>query len=95
MSSSLLNDFYTKFIYLASDLEYTLEMFIQKFKHKLISYLQDWPNSEVKLFDLILALAKHCLFIYKHMQAIDRDQNRTKPQSTTSIQASIRSVAKF
>ena len=41
MGTSTFNDFYSKFIRLASDLEYTSEMLIQEFKHKLIPCLQD------------------------------------------------------
>ena len=41
IEASLFSDFYSKFIRLASDLEYTSEMFIQKFKHKLMPRLQD------------------------------------------------------
>ena len=35
MGASSFSDFYSKFIQLASDLEYTSEMLIQEFKHKL------------------------------------------------------------
>ena len=41
MGASLFDDFYSEFIRLASDLEYTLEMLIRQFKHKLTSRLQD------------------------------------------------------
>ena len=41
MGASLFSDFYSKFIRLASDLEYTSEMLIQEFKHKLTPRLQD------------------------------------------------------
>lgn len=36
MGTRLFNNFYSKFICLALDLEYIYEMLIQKFKHKLI-----------------------------------------------------------
>ena len=65
MGVSSFNNFYSKFIRLALDLEYTLEMFIGKFKYKLISHLQDQLNSGVELLTSILTLAKHCLSIYK------------------------------
>ena len=39
IEASLFNDFYSEFIWLASDLEYTLEMLIWKFKHKLMLQL--------------------------------------------------------
>ncbi len=41
MGASLFSDFYSEFIRLASDLEYTLEMLIREFKHKLMPQLQD------------------------------------------------------
>ena len=41
MGASLFSDFYSEFIQLASDLEYTSEMLIRKFKHKLTPRLQD------------------------------------------------------
>ena len=41
MGASLFSDFYSEFIRLASDLEYTSEMLIQEFKHKLTPRLQD------------------------------------------------------
>ncbi len=41
MGANLFSDFYSELIWLASDLEYTLEMLIQKFKHKLMPRLQD------------------------------------------------------
>ena len=41
MEASSFSDFYSEFIRLASDLEYTLEMLIQEFKHKLTPRLQD------------------------------------------------------
>ena len=41
MGVSSFSDFYSEFIRLASDLEYTSEMLIQEFKHKLTPRLQD------------------------------------------------------
>ena len=92
MEASLFSDFYSEFIRLVFDLEYTSEMFICKFKHKLMLHLQDCLNSGVKLPTSISALAKHCLSIYKQMQATDRIRDRTKPlwsiQTSTSIYSS-------
>ena len=71
MGASLFSDFYSEFIQLASDLEYTSEMLIWEFKHKLTPQLQDRLNSGIELLSIISALAKHCLSIYKQMQATD------------------------
>ena len=65
MGTSSFNNFYSEFIRLASDLEYTSEMLIWDFKHKLTPRLQDWLNIGVKLLNSILALAKRCLSIYE------------------------------
>ena len=45
MEVSLFSDFYSEFIQLASDFEYTSEMLIWEFKHKLMLYLQNCLNS--------------------------------------------------
>ena len=79
MEASSFSDFYSKFIQLASNLEYTLEMLIWEFKHKLTPRLQDRLNSRVELPTSISALAKRCLSIYEQMQAIDRIRDKTKP----------------
>ena len=94
MGASSFNDFYSEFIRLASDLEYTLEMLIREFKHKLTPRLQDRLNSGVELSTSISTLAKRCLSIYEQMQATDRIRDRTKSQTTrtTSASASIRPV---
>ena len=62
-------------------------MLIQEFKHKLTPCLQDCLNSEVELPISISALAKHCLSIYKQMQATNRIRNRTKPLQSTPTSA--------
>ncbi len=82
MGTTLFNDFYSEFIRLASDLEYTFEMLIREFKHKLRPRLQDRLNSEVKLPTSISALVKQCLSIYEQMQATNRFKNRIKTQNT-------------
>ena len=78
MEASLFSDFYFEFIQLTSDLEYTLEILIQEFKHKLTPRLSDCLHSGVKFITSISALAKRCLSIYKQMQAIDRFRDKTK-----------------
>ncbi len=94
MGTSSFNDFYSEFIRLASDLEYTSEMLIREFKHKLTPRLQDRLNSGVKLPNSISALAKQYLSIYEQMQATDRIRDRIKPQATraTPASASMRQV---
>ena len=78
MGTSLLSDFYSEFIQLASDPKYTLEMLIRKFKHKLTSQLQDWLNSSIELPNTISALVKRCLSIYEQMQATNRIRKKAK-----------------
>ena len=87
MEASSFSDFYSEFIRLASDLEYTSEMLIREFKHKLTPRLQDRLNSGVELPTLISALAKRCLSIYKPMQATDRIRDRTKHLRSTQTSA--------
>ena len=84
MGASLFSNFYSEFIWLASDLEYTSEMLIWKLKHKLMPRLEDWLNSGIKLPKTISALAKRCLSIYEQMQATDRI--RKKAKSSTTVQ---------
>ena len=67
MRASLFNDFYSEFIQLASDLEYTSKILIWDFKYKLMPWLQDEFNSNIKLPSIISVLAKRCLSIYKQM----------------------------
>ena len=69
MGASLFSNFYSEFIWLTSDFEYTLEMLIWEFKHKLMPRLQDQLNSEIELWKTISTLAKRCLSIYEQMQA--------------------------
>ena len=84
MGASSFSDFYSEFIRLASDLEYTSEMLIREFKHKLTPRLQDRLNSGIELPKTISALAKRCLSIYEQMQATDRI--RAKAKSSTTVQ---------
>ena len=80
------NNFYSKFICLALEVEYISKMLIRKFNHKLTPRFQDRLNSNVKLTLSISALAKRCLSIYKQIQATDKIRNRIKPlQSTQSL----------
>ena len=78
MGARSFNNFYSEFIRLASELEYTSEMLIREFKHKLTPRLQDRLNSGVELPSSISALAKRCLSIYEQMQATDRIKDKTK-----------------
>ncbi len=78
MGVSSFSDFYSEFIRLASDLEYTLEMLIREFKHKLKPRLQDGLNSGIELPKMISALAKRCLSIYEQMQATNRIKEKAK-----------------
>ena len=94
IEASLFSNFYSEFIQLASDLEYTSEMFIWEFKQKLTPRLQDHLNSRVELPTLILVLVKHCLSIYKQMQATNRIRDRTKPLQSTQTSASTYSSTK-
>lgn len=93
METTLFNNFYSEFIQLVSDLKYTSEMLIQKFKHKLLPWLQNQLNSGIELSMSISVLAKRCFLIYEQIQTKNRIQNRTKPTQTTLISASMRPVA--
>ena len=89
MGASLFSDFYSKFIRLASDLEYTSEMLIQEFKHKLTPRLQDRLNSGIELPKTISALAKRCLSIYEQMQATDWIREKAKFSITVQTTAKV------
>ena len=89
MGTSLFSDFYSKFIRLASDLEYTSEMLIREFKHKLTPRLQDRLNSSIELPSTISALAKHCLSIYEQMQATDWIREKAKSSTTVQTTANV------
>ena len=96
MGARSFNNFYSEFIRLASELEYTSEKLIREFKHKLTPRIQDGLNSGIELSSLISALAKHCLSIYEQMQAIDRIRDRTKLlQSTQSSVSTNSSVGSY
>ena len=94
MGASLFSDFYSEFIWLASDLEYILKMLIQKFKYKLTLRLHDRFNSGIKFSKMISILVKQCLSIYKQMQATnwirEKDKSFTTVQTTVNI--SLRTV---
>ena len=60
IGASSFTNFYSTFIWLAFDLEYTSEMFISEFKYMLITWLEDWLNYRLELSTSILALAKQC-----------------------------------
>lgn len=98
MGTSLFSDFYSEFTRLASDLEYTSEMLIWKFKFKLTPRLQDRLNSGIELLSNISALAKRCLSIYEQVQATDRIRERTKSSiavRSTATNVSLRTVTSF
>ena len=94
MEASSFSDFYSEFIRLASNLEYTSEMLIREFKHKLTPRLQDRLNSRVELPTSISALAKRCLSIYKQIQATDRIRDKIKLLQSTQTSAPIYSSTK-
>ncbi len=89
MGASSFSDFYFEFIRLALDLEYTSEMLIWEFKHKLTSRLQDQLNSGIELSKTISTLVKRCLSIYEQMQATDRIREKAKSstivRTTTNV----------
>ncbi len=89
MGASLFSDFYSKFIRLASDLEYTLEMLIREIKHKLMPCLQDRLNSGIELPKTISALAKRCLSIYEQIQATDQIKEKAKSFTTVRTTANV------
>lgn len=64
MRATLFIDFCSKFILLASDLEYTSEKVIWKFNHKVSSRLQDQLHSNIELSSTISLIEKSCLSIY-------------------------------
>ena len=67
MEASLSSNFYSKFIWLTSDLEYTSEILIWEFKHKSTPRLKDQLNSDIKLPSIISTLAKYCFSINKQI----------------------------
>ena len=67
IETSLFSNIYSEFNQLASDLEYTSEIFIRKFKYKLTLCQQDRLNFEVEFSTSILILTKRYLSIYKQM----------------------------
>lgn len=87
MDTNSFENFYSKFICLTSDLEYTSEILIRELQHKLTPRLQDQLNSRVKFLISILAFAKRCLSSYKQMQATDRIRDRIKLLRLTSTLA--------
>ncbi len=89
MGVSLFSDFYSKFIRLASDLEYTSEMLIQEFKYKLMPCLHDRLNSEIKLPKMISILAKRCLSIYKQIKVTNRIREKAKSSTTVQTTANV------
>ena len=71
MGSRFFNAFYSEFIKLAAELEFTKEMLLQEFMHKLSPCMQDRINSGLKYPDNIKNLAAHCRKIYDQILATD------------------------
>ena len=82
MGSGSFNAFYSEFIKLAAKLEFTKEMLLREFMHKLSSCMQDRINSGLEYPDNIKDLAARCRKIYDQMMATDRVQSNTKPANT-------------
>ena len=71
ISSGFFNIFYSKFVKLAAKLEFTKEMLLQEFMHKLSPCIQDPMNFELKYPDNIKDLAVHYQKIYDQILAIN------------------------
>ena len=82
METSSFNDFYTGFIWLASDFKYSSKILIRKFKYKLTLQLQDQLNSDIELPNTIFAPAKRCLSMYEEIQVIDQIRKKSKSSIT-------------
>ena len=89
MGASLFSNFYSDFIGLASDFEYTSKMLIQKFKYKLTPRLQNWLNSGIELPKTIFILPKRCLSIYEQMQATNWIREKAKSSTIIQITAKV------
>lgn len=63
--TSLFNNFYFKFIWLASDFHYILEILIMEFKYQLTPCLLDQLNLKIEFVYTISTLVKHYLGIYE------------------------------
>lgn len=79
IETNSLSNFYSEFIWLAFDLEYTSKIFIRKFKHKWMPRLQAQLHSQAKLSTWILVLEKYCLSIYEQVQVTNMIRDITKP----------------
>ena len=82
MGSGSFNAFYLEFIKLATELEFTKEMLLREFMHKLFSCMQDRMNFGLEYLDNIKDLALHCRRIYDQMLATDQVQSNIKPANT-------------
>lgn len=83
--ASGLNDFYSKFIWLASDVKYTSQIVIQKLKHELILCLQGRSNSKIEVSTRISKLINVCLSIYMLLEATNWIRNRIKLLQSISM----------
>lgn len=63
------NAFYLKFIKLAAELEFTKEMLLREFIHKLFFHMQDRMNFRLEYPDNIKDLIAHCREIYNQILA--------------------------
>ena len=71
MGSGSFNAFYSEFIKLAAELEFTKEMLLREFMHKLSPCMQDRMNSGLEYPDNIKDLAARCRKIYDQILATD------------------------
>ena len=78
INAGLFSNFFSKFIWRASDLKYRSEIFLLKFKHKSTPRLQDCLNSRVEFPTSISALVKRFLSIYKQIQTRNKIRNKIK-----------------
>ena len=76
------NAFYLEFIKLAAELEFTKEMLLREFMHKLSPRMQDRMNSGLEYPDNIKDLAARCRKIYDQMLVTDRVRSNTKLANT-------------
>ena len=74
--------FYSEFIKLAAELEFTKKISLREFMHKLSPCMQDRMNFGLEYPDNIKDLIAHCRKKYDQMMATDRVQSNTKLANT-------------
>lgn len=84
--------FYSKFIKLVAKLKFIKEILLQKFMHKLSSFMQNRIDSRLEYLDNIKHLAIRCQKIYDQMMAIDWIRLNIKPANTKIANISIRFI---